>query len=736
MDTNQYYQSPSQNRNSKHFQSLPQAYSSQPELSDEDKVIKELNKFFAAGRRRAVVIVGVTLAVTVGMGFLLWRRPPTYQGKFQLLVEPVTLAENRLLSVVTKTLGQTNSKTDSGLDYESQIRVLQSPKIMNSIIEQIKIKYPDADYAKIMKALEIERLMKETEGTRILEVSYKDKKAERVRFILEQIAQGYLKYSLEERQTNIRNGIDFIEKQVPRLQQQVDTLQGQMQNLRKQYKLTDPTAEGKSLSEEGLKIKSDRVIIQQKLAQNRALYATLQRLFDTGDINAVLSYDVQSYGTLLKQIHELDNQVAQASSQFQEGSDSVQELREQEQILRAIARRESLNVLQKLKGEIQGLEASQLVISQAENVLNKRISEYPTAARQYADLTRELQVATDSLTQLVSKRDGLRIDAAQQEVPWQLITPPEEPKKQPIGKKSLILVAIAGLALGIGAAVLLEIINNVFHTPEEVEEETKLPLLAIVPFTKEVRKPIKKPKQVASVGALASLTQRASRYFPRGNSERDRPYIDSPVIEALRSLYTNIRLLSPDKPIQSLVVSSATPGDGKSTIAVQLAQTAAAIGQRVLLVDADLRRPKIHKKLGLPNVRGLSEIVSTDISLNEVIQRSPSEENLFVLTSGATPQDPIKHLSSEKMHHLMEQFQAFFDLVIYDSPPLVGLADGNLLAAYTDGLVLVVGLEKTDRFMALKSLDGLNIAGANVLGVVANGVKGFKPKVYKAYQRL
>jgi len=735
MDKNYNSQPFSLKRNAKQSLSLPQVYTANTDTSDEDKVVKDLNKLFAAARRRGIVIVGVAIAVTFGTGFLLWKRPPNYQGKFQLLVEPVTIAENRLLTVVTKTLGQTNSKTDSGLDYESQILVLKSPQIMRPIVDNIKVKYPDVNYDKLIGTITIERIMKGSEGTRILDIGYKDKNPEQVKFILEQVAQGYLKYSLEERQTNIRNGISFIEEQVPPLQRRVDALQGQLQQLRKRYSLTNPEVESRTLAQEDLDLKSARVKIQDKLAQNRVLYSTLKKLFDAGDISAVLSYDVQTYSSLLKQIHELENQMAQASAQFQEDSDSLQELREQEQNLSLRSRREALSVLEKLKGEIQGLEASQQTISQAENLLNQRISQYPVAARQFADIQRELQVATDSLTQLVSKGDALRIDAAQQDVPWQLITPPQLPKREPLSRKSLILIGILGLVLGIGAAVLIEILNNVFHSPEEIEDETQLPLLAVIPFAREVRKLAKKPKQLAAVAAVASFTQRASRYLAIATSSSDSRYIDSPIVEAFRSLYTNIRLLSPDKPIQSLVIGSATPGDGKSTIAVYLAQTAAAIGQRVLLVDADLRRPKIHQKLGLPNTRGLSEVISTDIGLNEVIQRSPDHENLFVLTAGSIPPDPIKQLSSEKMRHLMEQFQAFFDIVIYDAPPLVGLADANLLAAYTDGLVMVVGLEKTDRFMAIKALDGLNIAGATVLGVVANGVKGYKTKVYKAYQR-
>jgi len=143
-----------------------------------------------------------------------------------------------------------------------------------------------------------------------------------------------------------------------------------------------------------------------------------------------------------------------------------------------------------------------------------------------------------------------------------------------------------------------------------------------------------------------------------------------------------------------------------------------------LLVDADLRLPQLHLLLGLPNVRGLSDVIATDLSLNDAIQRSPEEDNLFVLTAGHNPHDPIKLLSSKKMLYLMEQFQTFFDLVIYDSPPLVGLADAHILAAQTDGTLLVVKIDRTDSSLVAKALEGLKISGASVLGTVVNGIKG------------
>lgn len=751
MDTNQSSYSSSSKRNGHKLQPLGANYQSQPEKSDQEEMAKELGKIFAAARRRAILIIGVTIGMTAGIIVLLSRRPPNYQGKFELLVEPVTTSESKLQSLLSETEGNEkaiiNGK-DFSLDYESQIIVLLSPQLMNPITKNIQEKYPKITEQELISKINIERPFKENVGTRILEVSYKDKDPEKIRFVLEKIAQAYLNYSLQQRQSNIVKGIQFIEEKLPQMRLRVDTIQTELQKLRQNYNMLEPQIQGEVLYKQAGKIDETKLEIQAKLAENRNLYFSLQKLLDENNAVAILSREPLAYGQLLKQIYELDSEIAQKSTRYREDSAPIKILQEKQQSLRNLLLKEAKSYVEQVANEIKGLEARYQTISEAEDRVNKTIQQLPNITRRYDQLQQELKVANDSLKQLLVKRDTLRVDTAQRQVPWELIAPPDIPQdkkgrpiKEKTSGKTYILIALMGLALGIGAAVIVEVINNVFHAPEDLEEETKLPLLAIIPFSKEVKQLANKTKPIGAFSSnlsskVASFTEQAGRYLVIINNANKQRYVDSPVVEAFRSLYTNIRLQSPDKPIQSLVIGSATPGDGKSSVAVHLAQTASAIGQRVLLVDADLRRPKIHTKLGLPNVRGLNDIISTDIGLNEVIQKSPTEENLFVLTAGSIPSDPIKLLSSEKMRHLMEQFQAFFDLIIYDTPPLVGLADANLVAAYTDGLVMVVGLEKTDRFMVLKSLDRLSISGVDVLGLVANGVKGYKTKVYKAYQRV
>jgi capsular exopolysaccharide synthesis family protein len=270
------------------------------------------------------------------------------------------------------------------------------------------------------------------------------------------------------------------------------------------------------------------------------------------------------------------------------------------------------------------------------------------------------------------------------------------------------LGGILGLLLGTGAALVIDKLNNVFYTSSEIKEATKLPMLGVVPLKIELAKT---QKQYAHQASNISF------------------------FEVFRSLYTNILLLGSDKPIRSLVISSPGEGEGKSTVAVQLALAAAAMGQRVLLVDANLRCPILHSRVRLMNIQGLTDVISQDLNWNNVIERSPLEENLHVMTPGPIPPDSVRLLASRKMQHLMEELEVGFDLVIYDAPPLVGFADAYLLAANTNGLVLVAGLAKIKRSLLSQALEEIQISGTPLLGMVANKSKEAAPSSYTHYQQ-
>lgn len=726
MDKEGYSTPKNFNKNTLVPKTLPLSYSSQTEENDEEKVLKEISKILAAAKRRAPVIIGVAAIVTAGLLFRITKQPPIFVGSFQLLVEPVTTSESRLQAILTETEGNqwaTINGKDFGMDYVTQIKVLKSPLVMSPITEEIREKYPDFNPNEV----NVTRPFEEDQGTRIIEVSFQGKNEEKVRLVLEKVAEGYLEYRLEDRQTNLRQGIEFIEEQIPKQQARVNSLQEELANLRESYDLMNPEFSSNKLIDKIYTLDMRIVEIDVELAAALSVYKTKKKLLAGGNYLAVLAGEGDIYGTLVAKIQNLRVEVAEALTRLASEHPTLISLLEQKQKLEREAYIQADSIVEKHEGQIEGLQDQKNSLEAAQKKIKEVLEVLPKVARQYSNLERELKVATESLNDKLAKREALELDAAQQDVPWELIAPPYVGQAPKTNRKAIALTAIGGFILGMAAGFVLEIFNNVFHAPEDIEEDTQLPLLATIPFSSELKRTrggLQGFRRILlPLTSVVSNENEGTVATALADREVSGSYNYSPVWEAFRSLYTNIRLLSDDMQFHSLVIGAASPGEGKSTVALNFAQTAAAMGQRVLLVDADLRNPKIHKKLDLPNLRGLSNAISSDLSLNDAIQRSPLDENLFILTAGSVPPDPVKLLSSKKAQYLMEQFEAFFDLVIYDTPPVVNLADASLIAARTDGVILVVGLEKTDRSLVMKALDGFNLSGGSVLGVVANKVK-------------
>jgi len=505
-----------------------------------------------------------------------------------------------------------------------------------------------------------------------------------------------------------------------------------LQLLRQQANLSLPDQTSKSFTDQASGISSQLISIEAQLAETRKLYNNLKEQLSQGNIAGVLALNPKMYEGLVGQLQTIETQLAVSSTQYREDSPPMQSLREKQKNMRRLLEKEAESTIKTVQGQVQQLESRQRSLMASENNLNKTIKDLPSVMRQYGDLERELGVATESLKVFLSKRETLKLGVGQQDTPWTVINEPSiltNEQGRPLSvtatnkTKNLAIALVLSLLFGLAVGFLVEVLDKVFHTPEEVKWGTKLPILGVVPRSQKLKRITKKSNhRIPAVENFADDPAK-SRQLQAGRN-KFRTDLDYSFLESFGSLYTNLRLLSPGISMRSLVITSAVKGDGKSTIAFHLAKTAASVGLRVLVVDADLRLPQLHLLLGLPNVRGLTDVIATDLSLNDAIQKSPEEDNLFVLTAGHNLHDPIKVLSSKKMLYLMEQFQTFFDLVIYDTPPLVGLADAHILAAQTDGTLLVVKIDRTDRSLVTKALEGLKISGASVLGTVVNGIKG------------
>jgi capsular exopolysaccharide synthesis family protein len=196
----------------------------------------------------------------------------------------------------------------------------------------------------------------------------------------------------------------------------------------------------------------------------------------------------------------------------------------------------------------------------------------------------------------------------------------------------------------------------------------------------------------------------------------------SPISESYRALRTNIEFSSIDEKLQVLMVSSAGPGEGKSTTITNLAVTFAQSEKKVVLIDADLRKPTAHHTFSISNRYGLSSIVSQQCSIEEGIQVS-DVPNLDVITSGAIPPNPAEMMGSKRMTAIIEQLRQMYDIVLIDTPPLLAVTDAQIVATKCDGVILVVDQGRVKRDIASKAVKNLESVNARILGVVLNNVK-------------
>src|SRR6185295_470331 len=291
----------------------------------------------------------------------------------------------------------------------------------------------------------------------------------------------------------------------------------------------------------------------------------------------------------------------------------------------------------------------------------------------------------------------------------------------PIGPNRARTVFIAfflSLGMGVGLALFLEYLDDTIHSTDEVERVLHLPALAVIP----------------SVGAAARRRMLSTKGMAlqkrNGNGAADNPELltnvdsKSPLAESFRHLRTSVLLSTAGRAPKSLLVTSSLPGEGKTTTAVNTAISLAQTGASVVIIDADMRRPRLQSIFGLRDHAGLSSILSTDCSEQQMLSLVLKDDTtgLNVLTSGPIPPNPAELLGSDQMRRLLVTLMANYTHVLVDSPPVSSFTDGVLLSTMVDGVLLVVHGGRSSRHIVRRSRQLLQDVGAKVFGVVLNNV--------------
>jgi len=704
----------------------------------------DLRELWRALRRRKR-IVATTAAAVVGLSLLItaYQRlfRPTYEGSFQLLIsDPVSDSEGGGSGGAPELAGSSFEKlalNRTNSDLPTLIEVLESPLLLGPLA-----KSQGTTAAALNQRITVSSggtKQKEAEG--VLKVSLTGGNPSADQRLLDALAQAYLRYSLSQRQQRLSEGLKFLDRQAPALERKTADLQAELAQFRRQNNLLEPKEEGVALKSlvaaaeqqsRELLAERSRLLAARRGVRSGSLSARgFQEAISTGGGGgaATTGQGVAITGSnqgLLEQLGKLDEQIADARSRYSSSSPMLTGLLARRRALLPMLQRNQLEAID----AALGLNANRLLTARSQQAqLDARFLKQPALIKQYEELQQRLTIAQDNLAGLIKARENFQLEIAQRTVPWTVIAEPlvDPTPIKPSIPRNLALGVVLGLVAGAGAGLLRDRLDHVFHSPGEVIDELRQPLLGHIPHVpffqgvREDKRFLIEELDTSGSGAQTDGLSGYQRFFYQ---------------EAFRNLFTSLRFLNTGRPLRSVALTSSLPAEGKSLINVLLAKTLSEMGQRVLLVDADLRKPQMHHRLGVNNLIGLTNLLTeADLHWQQAIQPVKGYEGWQVLTAGRTPPDPARLLSSQRMRSLVRELaeSGQFDLIVYDTPPVLGLADAALVAEHLDGLMLLVSLDRVDRGLPKEAVARIRSSGAALLGIVTNAVKEERQQRSGAY---
>ena len=708
-------------------------------------------QLFAVLMRRRFWLLGVLCSVLSVATVLTLIADPTYLSSMQLLIEPNYQGKRERGADSQSEFA--DSKIE--IDYATQINVMRSPLLLQRAVDLLRPEYPNINVLTIKKYLVLTPVVEEKVSTKIVQVVYTDNDPIKTQKVLEAVQKVYQVYNREQQETRLKKGLRFINEQIPTVRKLVDQSEAELEKFRKRQNLIEPGQQAVGMAQSLDAVQRERQATRVQSQDLQARYKALQQQLARSPQNALISSRLSQsarYQTLLNELQRTDLVLAQRRVVFTDADPNIQRLVAQRQSQLALLQSEVKRVLGGqpaqlnnkgetllAEGQFGGIDlnlTSQLVelqtnlsalsardqgLAQTEQQMRKEVNRFSGLLTEYNRLQPVVQINRDKLQQLLKAQQELSLEIARGGFDWQILEEPELGLQiGPNIKLNLLLGLVVGLMLGGVAAFLREMVDDGVHTSDELEKQVALPLLGMTPELPQtkasepiVNLPFGKPK------VLAPWTIQVSNWPPSW--------------ESLDLIYKNIQLLNSVSSFTSLMFTSALAGEGKTTLALGLALSAARLHQRVLLIDADLRRPNLHKLVNLPNEQGLSTLLTNDVNIPTESSIQSSGSYVDILTAGPTPQDPANLLSSQRMRELMSTFEQTYDLVLVDAPPVLGMVDAILAASFCSGVVLVsrIGqVTKTELTQATAMLSKLN-----VIGVVANGASGSSNNAYYPYTK-
>jgi len=579
----------------------------------------------------------------------------------------------------------------------------------------------------VLGGLKVEPV-KETRGyykeTRLIDIKFTHTVPDVTSKVVNAIAETYVFSNLEKRtEANSTTG-DFLQKRIAELQQQIRSAEERLVNYAKNNQIISLDANQNTVVER-------LAGLNQQLLEAENDRKTAEAAYNAAKVpnaaDALVDSESKQAGEIESKLVDLRQKRAQLLVDATEEAPEVKELDQQidelERQLKESRARKSNTLLTNLHTRYQQtLEREQSLrkafeqqraqtLSQNEAAINYKIIQQEIETNKSL-LKGLLQGAKENDVVMAGKPNNISI------VDYALT--PDSPVG-PNRARTIILAFFLSIGLGLGLALFLEYLDDTVHSTQEVERVLHLPALAVIPSVGAAARRRVLPGTTARTRAL----QKHTNGNGNGNAEL-LMNVDgrSPLAEAYRHLRTSVLLSTAGRAPKSLLVTSSLPGEGKTTTAVNTAISLAQTGASVVIIDADMRRPRLQSIFGMHGQQGLSSILSSDVSEAGMLAMVGNDETsgLGVLTSGPIPPNPAELLGSDQMRRLLAALQASYTHVVIDSPPVSSFTDGVLISTMVDGVLLVVHGGRSSRHIVRRSKQLLNDVGAKIFGVVLNNV--------------
>jgi exopolysaccharide transport family protein len=569
-------------------------------------------------------------------------------------------------------------------------------------------------------------------NTRIIEIRYRSPDRNVAARVVNTLANTYVEQNFKTRFESTMQASDWLSKQLVDLQIKVETSQEKLVQYQKQHEILGIDEKQNITTAKLDELNRELTTAESTRMEKESIYHLVQS-GDSDSILAAANVDGAAKGSsassaLLEKLREqqadLKIQVAQLSTQFGPSYPKLAQLSSQLKEVDEQIQTETRKVAARLRGDYLAAMQRESMLRSALEQQKQEANKLNESAIEYSLLKRDVDANRTLSEGLLEKLKEAGVTAGLRSNNFRIVDAARVPTT-PSGPNLLRNVALAlalGLSTGVGLAFLLESMDNTIRTPEQAQVISALPSLGMIPLGSRSRRAIGSRRKLAlapSKEAVELVTQSRPR---------------SQMAESYRALRTSLLLTFAGGPPKVILITSALPEEGKTTTSVNSAIVLAQKGTRVLLVDADLRRPSIHKTLGMGPKAGLSNVLTGSATLQQAILPSTILPDLFIMPAGTPPPNPAELLASNKMKNVLEELRKQFDHIVIDSPPTLSVTDAVIMSTSADAVVLVIRSGHTTKPALRRARDILLQVNARVCGVLVNAVDLNSPDYHYHYE--